>query len=826
MTAELTSTSRWAHRFPAISPGALGHKLSALAQSLRSMQGWVTFALLFLVVLSVVWSVQTANWAENSALPLVALAGLVTGVALARVPLHGLILHGAALGIGSLTTLWFAAELVAAGSAGQGVARVGERLGLWLHAAATDGVSTDTLPFAVVLMVLTWLLGYLCAWFTFRHGKVWVALVLAGVGIVNNLNYLPDRHWSFFFLFLMFAILALAWKRVSDRQRVWRQRNIQYSSFLGLHSLYNTFLFGLIVVLLAGSLPSELPRSSIVRRGYEYLRWPVEELRGDFNRLFAGVPARKPLPYRVFDTTLPFQGPIRLSDEVVFTLKSSRPSYWRVRSYPTYTSQGWISGATQVVPMGRGTPPPASETLPRREIVTQEVALNFSPRILAAAGIIQGSDLELEVEVPAPLTYSLSVAKAGNNDALPVEIRLLAYRLKGLVEKEGASLSAARVKEMLPKELALVGTKTDATGALQEVTVRRPEPGQPDILAVRSRKRLYSSDRYAVTSSVSVATPQELRRAGEDYPTWVQDLYLQLPDTLPQRVIELARSLTARAETPYDSALGISQYLHTLQYSLDIPAPAYDGDGVDHLLFKVGAGYSDYFASAMAVMLRTVGVPARVAAGYGFGEMDAKGRVVVRDKNSHAWTEVFFPGYGWVEFEPTPGRELPAGIAAADDPTSFRSGRGLGSFAEEEPFLGDFGPSGRGFGSGGWLELRRLLWWVALGIGATGLVIGCTMGARGLLGTPVAVEGVYRKMTRLSSLAGLGPQGGQTPREYGHGLARHLPAIAGEIEVVVDTYNEARYNRRSPSEAEETTVREAWRRMRRTLLFRVLRRRL
>lgn len=157
----------------------------------------------------------------------------------------------------------------------------------------------------------------------------------------------------------------------------------------------------------------------------------------------------------------------------------------------------------------------------------------------------------------------------------------------------------------------------------------------------------------------------------------------------------------------YDKAEAIAGYLRTLPYTTNVPAPAYDADGVDHFLFNLGAGYSDYFGSAMAVMLRAVGVPARMAVGYGMGELDKEGNVIVRDRNSHGWTEVFFPGYGWVEFEPTPGHERPGLVRDAENLQElFPGGDGLGDEYLDDLLGGRLGPGGRGlrYDSGrGWM---------------------------------------------------------------------------------------------------------------------------
>ena len=89
--------------------------------------------------------------------------------------------------------------------------------------------------------------------------------------------------------------------------------------------------------------------------------------------------------------------------------------------------------------------------------------------------------------------------------------------------------------------------------------------------------------------------------------------------------------------------------------------PAFDKDGVDHFLFTLKEGYSEYFGSSMSVLLRTVGVPARLAVGYTTGDRIGDQDIfAVTDSHSHAWVEVYFPGFGWIPFEPTPGEALPS----------------------------------------------------------------------------------------------------------------------------------------------------------------------
>jgi transglutaminase-like putative cysteine protease len=115
--------------------------------------------------------------------------------------------------------------------------------------------------------------------------------------------------------------------------------------------------------------------------------------------------------------------------------------------------------------------------------------------------------------------------------------------------------------------------------------------------------------------------------------------------------------LTSAEPTPYDRARAIEQYLRTFPYSLDVPHPPPDQDLVDYFLNDLRKGYCDYYASAMVVLARAAGIPARLAIGYANGTYDLNSRrFLVTEADAHSWVEVFFPNIGWVAFEPTAGR--------------------------------------------------------------------------------------------------------------------------------------------------------------------------
>ncbi|HEY8349713.1 MAG TPA: transglutaminase domain-containing protein [Clostridia bacterium] len=138
----------------------------------------------------------------------------------------------------------------------------------------------------------------------------------------------------------------------------------------------------------------------------------------------------------------------------------------------------------------------------------------------------------------------------------------------------------------------------------------------------------------------------------------VYEKYLQLPDELPQRVKDLAASLVIAADSDYDKAKAIEKFVaENYAYNLDVRSTPRDRDFVDYFLFDLQEGYCSYFASAMTILARCVGLPARYVEGYMLPPDPVKDRhdaYVVTNLQAHAWTEIYFEGYGWLPFEPTP----------------------------------------------------------------------------------------------------------------------------------------------------------------------------
>jgi transglutaminase-like putative cysteine protease len=170
------------------------------------------------------------------------------------------------------------------------------------------------------------------------------------------------------------------------------------------------------------------------------------------------------------------------------------------------------------------------------------------------------------------------------------------------------------------------------------------------------KRPLTKNQSYSVVSRVPNKIPNELQDAGTDYPSDVRQRYTHVPESTSERLKERTAEITDDAENPYDKAVAIEEWLETnKEYSLDVKRP--NGNVADSFVFDMDQGYCVYYATSMAVMLRTQGIPARLVTGYTSGQRTSEDTWVVRGLDSHAWVEVYFPDTGWVRFDPTPTDE-------------------------------------------------------------------------------------------------------------------------------------------------------------------------
>jgi transglutaminase-like putative cysteine protease len=329
---------------------------------------------------------------------------------------------------------------------------------------------------------------------------------------------------------------------------------------------------------------------------------------------------------------------------------------------------------------------------------------------------------------------------------------------------------------------------------------------------------LEADEQYIVTSWVSDADATSLREAGTDYPDWVRELYLQLPVSLPDRVRQLAEEITADAENPYDKAIALELYLRdNITYDLSPPERPQGQDYVDFLLFDSQRDYCNGYATAMAVMARSVGIPARLGVGYGQGEYDAeRGVFRVREENAHTWVEIYFPRYGWIEFEPTVSEE-PLIRPERDEDLAPEDhvplGAGREDLAAPEDQLGSGSDEGLEWDIEPLAEQRGPLAWLwAVGLALAALVVGWWWSAEnwGLRRLP-AVEKAYARLLRFGRWLGRPLRVSDTPLEWVHDVGAMVPQAQEPMRRIVDLYVHTRFARGTPAAPEATA---AWRQAR------------
>ena len=804
-----------------------------LSRHLRPYDGWLAAGLLTLNLMVVVWSVESAEWVPTPNLAFILLLAVTCGFVVSRLPVWGGVALPLGLAIGLLVVVW---QLVSFDHEGVALANWSElwhRLVLWMQAANDGAINIDPVPFAFVLVALTWLVGLLAAWLFVRLRHFWGVFILGGAGLFSNLTYLPPNTNVLLGIYLFTALLLVARVQSVRRRRRWRERNLVFDGHLGILSLTDSMMMAAVVLMLAFFIIPKGAQWGPTNNVYEALRTPFQGWEDGFNRLFAGLPARRALGYRIWGDTMPFHGTINPNTVAVLQVESRLPMYWKARTYDTYTPTGWISQGTKSEPLNWVPTYTNTDSYLEQMEISYVVHPNYASKIMFGSGQVRGASRDVHIETYDSPTYIMDITDPSKFDGLPPMLERAGRDLSRVNEASGPWATDSDLAAILPSQFELLEVRRDA-GIPRQVMLAEAIPPQPDVLSVRSSQgRVKEGEGYALTSRVSLASPETLRSAGTDYPTWALVKYTQLSPDFPRKVRELAARLTAPADNPYDKAKAIESHLRAMTYDLEIDPPPFGMDGVEHFLFNMQRGYSEYFGSAMAVMLRSEGVPARMVTGYSVGDKVRDQDVyVVKDNHSHGWVEVFFPNYGWIPFEPTPGRDLPQ--AYIPEPLE-REVIVEETFDEElalcEFFL-DECESEEDFSEGGglgptaiWTQGLQGAWpWLLA-------LLGITVAAAAILrylwwkimGSSKDVEVLFRKLTVLGILNSAGPRIYETPFQFGARLGEVLPDQQGPFSVLIGHYVRRRYGRKDLSGEEVSGMIEAWLTLRIPLLLRIFR---
>lgn len=871
----------------------------------RALEVTISSGILLLVALSTANSIYTAGWvADMPDLRITAAAALIIG-AIGRVrrirwPL------GVLLGvlIGAVVILIQVIQIESLG--GQPVfwdrfTDIYYRFEDWFRQAFSAGLTTDNLPFVIFTAAFVWLAAFLGGYAMARWRNPWPALILLGALLAVNVSYLSDRQWNLSYgFFLTGAMLLLMRAALLRRLDRWRDDGVPFPDWISVSFVGVT----LIAIVLLLSLSRGLPRpdeSQALQDAWSTISDPFKGLNDDFRRLFSGIDSRRGAPVHSFDNFKVLQGDIDPGDGIVLRAAASEPGLLRGASYDNFTGRGWLQSPVNVSQVEEldaisGELPveldegqivlPESSYLERRPVAAQ-ISVERSPGVLFSFGapVLANKDTRVESLAPTEFTVSFdpeSAERYAETDLAPV---ILAINER-LAEEQG--LSFAEVASYIPPRYNLREVLSEGETDTPSGVALSVEPEETDVLALRpTEERLRAGYTYQITGTVSGASEDALRSAGAEYPIWVRERFLAVPDDLGAANMARFHALLEQVAAlygierfeagaarlgwnPYDIASAVEAYLSSAPaldqngriitdddgnprpiYPLttEIELPPADIDVVSWFLFEnldedglpIGA-YYDYHASAMALLLRLAGVPARIATGYVLNENNFDDRTqnfIVRGHDAYTWVEVWFPNFGWVDFDPTPGTTVDETLAAiagggariasqrlsqpridlrpGSDTTfgqDFNLDELLTLLATTAPFEGEAAQEG----VSKWVWLGPVIAVAAIAALALLAAAAWRLSLRGL----GPVERAWTAASRLARWTGIEASESVTPLEH---AARIDTALGAEraAERLAASYGAIRYSRPDAELAAAEHVETDWRSLRSRLMRRLLR---
>ncbi len=779
---------------------------------------WESLIALVLVIgatLSVTLVLEAGGWSqEMPALTTVALIAIALSTMLARsrTPVYVAWPLGLVAGLGVLA--WQTLAEAGPGGLETRVDLAYDRFAAWVEVANTNGVTNDPLPFNTLILALTWVGVFLFGWSVFRWHNAWIGIIPGGIAIFLDLTLVGDDLTGSIILYMLCGSLLVMQTNLLSRMARWRRDGTDYPAMINLTFLNFSF-WALLALMIASWVAPVGPYSTPapVQQGIE----GVLSLGTDFVRLAGPLQSNKVVPVHEYSGALPFQGSVDLGERELLSVQVQDPTIQgpfllRGNVYDQYSSGGWTTGDRRSLDFPPSAEEEVREGLNNEELEGLVVPLEVTLEAKSVVGTVvftPGETLyvnrELKAEVPAGSTekVSLDLSQDGRYlSDLEVLNENVPDDLVGLQVVRGDGGSVRYVE----------AAKLDEDGVLKDAV--RLDPG------ARIRKNRF----YSVSAFVPFFSPDDLRAAEGEYPLWVREQYLQLPATLPERVPELAAQLAAGEDNAYDQTKALEDYLRTYPVAYDIKEAPEGQDTVDHFLFEERRGYFDYHASAIVVMLRSLGIPARLAAGFAVEDKDIDeetGAYVARDRNAYAWPEVYFPGHGWVAFNPSPDR--PAELRPSEREGVELGDGSIQDLLDQLPVSGqdqaftppegdEIKPQGLG-GAGGFPVSTQpgAPSMLTLGILAFAGALGVAVFAgwqRSVAGMPYEQQ-IWEKTVRMASWGGMPPGPGQTPHEYAKRLGKRFRDV-WEWDELAEAYTRSKFGHRPADEAVRKRLGVIW----------------
>ena len=465
------------------------------------------------------------------------------------------------------------------------------RLGVFVETILQGQKNQDPLMFVFLMGILLWTMGSVGVWSLFRKRGFWPAILPPGIMLITNqILYLGSAELDGYLIFYIFMILILASRLdIWRRKLLWQKLRAQVAPNTIFAFSRAGVILAILIVLLAWGGPA-FAQSEHAAKIWGVITIPFDELRDKFADALGGLRGSVGVGYDIYGESLSLEAGVEPADILVMQITTEGRPQNGGRLY-------WFARAYNIYESGSW------------KISTADT-IEFDP---------------IEGDLPLPPYNS--------RQTIQVEISPKVPSMHGLY---------------IPSQ-PLWASRSG------EVDVHRIPNGTVDVIRMTTYWVVREGESYSARSSIAVPTTNELREASTEYPGWVTDNYLQVPESITERTRQLALQITEGIDNPFDKATAITHWLRTnIDYERVTQPPPQDVEQIDWFLFDYQVGFCNWYASAEVLLLRTLGVPARMAVGYARGNFHAfEGYYEVRGDDAHAWPEIFFPGYGWVEFEPT-----------------------------------------------------------------------------------------------------------------------------------------------------------------------------
>ncbi len=758
-----------------------------LGSARSSMQGglWWSALLVLLLTFAVARSTATAGWVNGiDVIPLIALGGALFMAVLAALPVPWPLALGAGTILGPVVAFiqaWPSMHAVHRDDVlNQGL------IGVWWGRIVDGSAGTDTSFYLFLICWLMWVTGGWLSWCVLRWRKPMLGLIPGAAAFATNLlNIRPGENDQngYTLAILVLTLSLLLWTNYTGSIASATRAHVKLTG----DARWDFWESGLVAMAALIVLGIMLP------------------------------------PLSTADRTLDLESSL-FSNWAQLQQRLSRPG--AIGNGP---AAGGTTGFTTDVPLG------GALTRTKDPVFTYTLIGDTGPRYFRGVNVTLTAGGEWRWPAQAGIKASV-----GKNEVPPyaepyLKLAVAGYKVKMIRPPIGFSDIV-----FYPGTLYRVDRQTLATEVLLPPSSTTGQLTSIDRLSSISPPT--SVGTYTAYTEYSTATEAELRDAGTNYPDWL-DQFATLPNQgyrsadVQTRIHNLAVDIVTKAgaTNPYDKATAIQNYLRdstNYKYKLD-PQPIPTGrDRLAYFLFNSKEGYCEFFASAMGDMLRSLGIPTRLVNGFGPGSFDgATQTYIVRGEDAHTWVESYFPGYGWIPFEPTADgvyQPVSRGTNGSNpclrdencDVPGVVGGTGALPTPTGDP-RGVRDPNNAGVAQSGFKFSIPDAGTLTKIVGVLLALILLLFAATARYLRPRTVMGVWKRMIALSELAGAKRQPGETPFELGRRLQERFPEASEPVDTLTGGFAVAAYAPADVAASTHSSVMEAWTAVRPLLLRRV-----